>query len=75
MTTTDVLRAALAAAELEEQLILEKNEGGATPETKHALRNARARHRALRSGQDPDDGTARPDTITSSAGVNTPGDS
>ncbi len=71
MPTADELRAALAVAELEEQLVAAKATGdGPTAELKLALRDARQTYRTMREGYQAGEGDARPATIETAATVN-----
>jgi len=71
MPSVDELRAALAVAELEEQLIAAKaTDDGPTAELKLALRDARQTYRLMREGYPTGEGEARPATIETAATVN-----
>lgn len=71
MPTADELRAALAVAELEEQLVAAKDtEAGPSAELKLAVREARQTYRQMREGYPAGEGEARPATIETTAGVN-----
>lgn len=69
-TKRELAEAELAVLDLEDELAAAKESGAADMELKLRLREARRVHRALRSGEDPGEGVARPDTIEISAGVN-----
>lgn len=84
MGRAEQLRAELAVAELEEELVAVKGDPDADPAqlqaTKYALRDARQAFRTLRDGTPPEDaieatgdGVARPATIRAKAGVKRPG--
>lgn len=71
MPSADELRAALAVAELEEQLAAAKaTDDGPSAELKLALREARQTYRQMREGYPAGEGEARPATIETTAGVN-----
>lgn len=71
MPSADELRAALAVAELEEQLADAKaTDAGPSPELKAALRVARQTYREMREGYPAGDGEPRPATIETTTGVN-----
>lgn len=70
MPNTDELRAALAVAELEEQLLAAKDGDGASHDLKLELREARRVYRKLREGYPAADGEARPATIETTGEVN-----
>jgi len=71
MPSADELRAALAVAELEEQLAAAKTTSeGPSAELKLAVREARQTYRTMREGYPVGEGEARPATIETSAGVN-----
>lgn len=73
---TDLLRAELEAAELEDQLVTAKADGTVTNELRGQVREARRVHRTLRAevGHQPGVGDAEvsPDTIEARAGVERP---
>jgi hypothetical protein len=70
MPNADELRAALAVAELEEQLIAAKEtDDGPSAELRAALREARQTFRQMREGYPVQAGEARPDAITATATV------
>lgn len=52
MSNAATLRAALAVAELEEELVAAKADDSVTPELKHQLRDARREHRELREAEE-----------------------
>lgn len=70
MPTSEELRAALAVAELEEQLAEAKAGDGASAELKLELREARRVYREMREQYPPAPGEARPATIDTDTGVN-----
>lgn len=70
MPTTEELRAALAVAELEEQLIADKDGDGPSAELKLELREARRVYREMREQYPPTPGEARPATIDAASEVN-----
>lgn len=71
MPSADELRAALAVAELEEQLAAAKaTDDGPSAELKLALREARQTYRQMREGYPAGEGDARPATVETTAGVN-----
>lgn len=71
MPTADELRAALAVAELEDELAAAKlTPDGPSAELKLAVREARRVYRQMREGYPPAPGEARPATIETTAGVN-----
>ena len=71
MPTADELRAALAVAELEEELAAVKGtDAGPTADLKLALRDARQTYRTMREGYPAGEGEARPATIETTATVN-----
>lgn len=71
MSTADELRAALAVAELEEQLADAKaTDAGPSDELKLALRDARQAYRTIREGYPTSDGEPRPAVIDTTTGVN-----
>lgn len=73
MPSTDELRAALAAAELEEELVAAKETGGAPTDLKERLREARRVYREMREGRPAEAGEARPSTVKAAAAVKKPG--
>ncbi len=71
MPTADELRAALAVAELEEELAAAKGtDEGPTADLKAALRDARQTYRQMREGYPAGEGDARPATIETTTTVN-----
>lgn len=73
MPSTDELRAALAAAELEEELVAAKETGGADMDLKLRVREARRVYRDLREGRPAEPGEARPTAVKATAAVKKPG--
>lgn len=71
MPTSEELRAALAVAELEEQLLEAKAGDGPGDELKEALREARRVYRSMREGTPLAVGEARPDAIQAETAINT----
>lgn len=73
MARADELNAELRVVELEERLVRAKESGDLSDEQlrelKLQLREARRGHRELREGRGPDEGEARPDTVSASAQV------
>ena len=71
MPSADELRAALAVAELEEQLAAAKDtDTGPDHDLKLALRDARQTYRQMREGYPAGQGDARPAVIEATASVN-----
>lgn len=71
MPTADELRAALAVAELEEELAAAKDtDDGPGAELKLALRDARQTFRQMREGYPAGEGEARPATVETTTTVN-----
>ncbi len=71
MPTADELRAALAVAELEEQLAAAKaTDDGPSADLKLALREARQTYRTMREGYPAGEGEARPATVETTTTVN-----
>lgn len=71
MPSVDELRAALAVAELEEELAAAKGtDPGPTAELKLALRDARQTYRQMRESYPAGEGDARPAVIETAATVN-----
>lgn len=70
MATSEELRAALAVAELEEQLIAAKDGDGATAELKLELREARRVYREMRDTRPAGEGEVRPAAVAGGIGVN-----
>lgn len=74
MPSVEELRLALAAAELEQELIAAKGtKNGASRELKQRVSEARRAYRELRQGRPAEAGDARPDTIAATATTNSPG--
>jgi hypothetical protein len=70
-TSSDELRAALAVAELEEQLADAKaGDDGPSAELKLKLREARRVYREMREQYPPTPGEARPAAVDTTTGVN-----
>lgn len=69
MPSSEELRAALAVAELEEELVAAKADGPADRDLKLRLREARRAFRELREGRPVGPGDARPETVKASAKV------
>lgn len=70
MATADELRAALAVAELEEQLVAAKaGDEEPSQELRGQLREARRVYREMRAGYPAGEGEARPDAIEAGAEV------
>lgn len=71
MPSADELRAALAVAELEDELAAAKlTPEGPSADLKLALREARQTYRSMREGYPVAEGEARPATIETTTGVN-----
>lgn len=70
-TPVEELRAALAVAELEEQLAAAKAGDGADMALKLAVREARRVYREMREARPAEEGEARPGAIEAGVAVNT----
>lgn len=73
MPSTEELRAALAAAELEEELVAAKAAGDDTTDLKVRVREARRVYREMRDGRPVEAGEARPAAVKTAASVKKPG--
>ncbi len=69
MGRRELLDAEREVLDLEDQLAAAKDGGGADMELKLRLREARRVFRTLREGGDPDEGVARPATVSTGTEV------